>query len=89
MLLVSYKGDAAELLQQRIPFTFHVNIVTWRDVCREKCVKRGGSQELVGQRVTSSDRQRKRQTEKETEEARTRQRQTGTHLEVTLAAAPC
>ena len=51
--------------------------------------KKGGSQELVGQRVTSSDRQRKRQTEKETEEARTRQRQTGTHLEVTLAAAPC
>ena len=51
--------------------------------------KKGGSQELVGQRETSSDRQRKRQTEKETEEARTRQRQTGTHLEVTLAAAPC
>ena len=84
MLLVSYKGDCVELLQQRVPFTFYVNIVTWRDVCREKCVNVGGrSQELVGQRDTV------RLTEKETKAARTRQRQTSTHLELTLAAPPC
>ena len=76
MLLVSYKGDAAELLQQRIPFTFHVNIVTWRDVCREKCVKRGGIA-----RTRRTERDIKRQTEKEADRERDRGSQNQTEAD--------